>query len=208
MALAEMVPLRGSPMARWLLSLWGWRVEFHGLPYRQGVVIIYPHTSNWDFVVLVLAKWAVGLPATFWGKDTLFRIPLFGRWLRWIGGKPVVRNSPQGVVGQAVEALKAAKEQGEVLWWALSPEGTRRWTPGWRSGFYQAARGADVPVGMVRIDFARKEVRVVDFVHLTGERDRDMDRFRAAFDGVVAYRPAWMSPIVLNNRGQQQHGQQ
>ena len=138
----------------------------------------------------------------------MFRIPLFGRWLRWIGGKPVVRNSPQGVVGQAVEALKAANEQGEVLCWALSPEGTRRSTPGWRSGFYQAARGADVPVGMVRIDFARKEVRVVDFVHLTGERDRDMDRFRAAFDGVVAYRPAWMSPIVLNNRGQQQHGQQ
>ena len=68
MALAEMVPVRGSPMARWLLSLWGWRVEFHGLPYRQGVVIIYPHTSNWHFVVLVMAKWAVGLPATFWGK--------------------------------------------------------------------------------------------------------------------------------------------
>ena len=50
------------------------------------------------FVVLVLAKWSVGLPASFWGKDTLFRIPLFGHWLRWIGGIPVLRNAPQGVV--------------------------------------------------------------------------------------------------------------
>jgi 1-acyl-sn-glycerol-3-phosphate acyltransferase len=202
-----MVPLHGNRLARWLLRLFGWQVVFEGLPSRQGVVVIYPHTSNWDFVVLVLAKWAVGLPATFWGKDTLFRIPLFGRWLRWIGGLPVIRNAPQGVVGQAVAALKNAKEKGEILWWALSPEGTRRLTPGWRSGFYQAALGADVPVGLVRVDFGLKEVRVVDFVRLTGDRQADMDRIRAALVGVVAYRPAWMSPITLNNSGVQ-HGQQ
>lgn len=202
-----MVPLHGSALARWFLSLWGWRVVFNGLPSRQGVVIIYPHTSNWDFVVLVLAKWAVGLPATFWGKDSLFRIPLFGRWLRWIGGLPVVRNASQGVVGQAVEALKAAKDTGAVLWWALSPEGTRKLTPGWRSGFYQAAVGAEVPVGMVRVDFARKEVRVMDFFRLTGDREADMARIRQAYDGVVAYRPAWMSPIAMGTSGRS-HEQQ
>jgi hypothetical protein len=62
------VALQGSVLARALLRLVGWRVHFQGLPARQGVVVVYPHTSNWDFVVLVLAKWAVGLVALDFGK--------------------------------------------------------------------------------------------------------------------------------------------
>lgn len=193
-----MITLRGSRFARWLLQLFGWRVVFDGLPSPQGVVIIYPHTSNWDFVVLVLAKWSVGLPASFWGKDTLFRIPLFGHWLRWIGGIPVLRNAPQGVVGQAIDALQYAKQQGKILWLGLSPEGTRKPTAGWRSGFYQTALGAQVPVGLVRLDYAQREVRVMDFVTLCGDKECDMAQIRRAYDGVVAYRPEWMAPILLN----------
>lgn len=193
-----MITLRGNRFARWVLQLLGWRVAFDGLPAPQGVIIIYPHTSNWDFVVLVLAKWAVGLSASFWGKDTLFRIPMFGRWLRWIGGIPVLRNAPQGVVGQAIEALQHAKQQGRILWLGLSPEGTRKPTAGWRSGFYQTALGAQVPVGLVRLDFAKREVRVMDFVTLTGDQAQDMAQIRQAYAGVVAYRPAWMAPILLN----------
>lgn len=195
-----MITLRGNRFARWLLQLFGWRVVFEGLPAPQGVVIIYPHTSNWDFVVLVLAKWSVGLPASFWGKDTLFRIPLFGRWLRWIGGIPVLRNAPQGVVGQAIEALQQARQQGRILWLGLSPEGTRKPTPGWRSGFYQTALGAQVPVGLVRLDFAKREVRVMDFVMLTGDQAQDMAQIRQAYAGVVAFRPDWMAPILLNTK--------
>ena len=92
--------LRGSALARAVLRLAGWRVAFDGLPARQGVVIVYPHTSNWDFVIGVLAKWGIGIPVAFWGKDSLFRVPLFGRWLRWLGGMPVDRGAPQGAVGR------------------------------------------------------------------------------------------------------------
>lgn len=193
-----MIALRGNRFARCLLQLAGWRVVFDGLPTPQGVVIIYPHTSNWDFVVLVLAKWSVGLPASFWGKDTLFRIPLFGRWLRWIGGIPVMRNAPQGVVGQAVDALRQARQEGRVLWLGLSPEGTRKPTAGWRSGFYQTALGAQVPVCLVRLDFAQKTVRATDFVTLSGDKEQDLGQIRQAYSGVVAYRPEWMAPIILN----------
>ena len=48
------VQFAGSALARWLLRQWGWRVQFEGLPAQQGVLVVYPHTSNWDFVVLVL----------------------------------------------------------------------------------------------------------------------------------------------------------
>lgn len=83
------VRLRGSRLARWALGLLGWRVQFDGLPAAQGVAVVYPHTSNWGFPVGLLAKWAIGLPVTFWAKDTLFAVPLFGRWLRSLAGVPV-----------------------------------------------------------------------------------------------------------------------
>ena len=91
---------RGSALARRILSLIGWQLHFEGLPALQGVIVVYPHTSNWDFPVGILAKWAMGIEARFWGKHTLFRIPLFGAWLRWLGGVPVDRAAARGVVEQ------------------------------------------------------------------------------------------------------------
>ena len=73
--------LRGSALALGVLKLFGWTLVWEGLPARQGVLIAYPHTSNWDFVVGVFAKWAIGIPAKFWGKDSLFKLPLFSTWI-------------------------------------------------------------------------------------------------------------------------------
>jgi len=133
------VQLRGSAAAAWLLRLAGWRVVFDGLPARQGVVIVYPHTSNWDFVVGVLAKWSIGIPVIFWGKASLFRVPLFGRWLGWLGGVPVEREAAQGAVAAMAQRLLRARERDAFLWLALAPEGTRRPGDGVRSGFYHVA---------------------------------------------------------------------
>jgi 1-acyl-sn-glycerol-3-phosphate acyltransferase len=194
------VQLRGSLLARWVLQLFGWDVEFEGLPARQGVLIIYPHTSNWDFIVLILAKWSVGLRASFWGKDTLFRVPLFGRWLRWIGGEPVIRDAPRGVVGQAVDALKAHKARGDFFWLGLSPEGTRKRTGGWRSGFYQTTLQADVPLGLAQLDFGKRRVVVRNFIRLTGEVAADMRRIATSFDGVRGQNPESASPICFADK--------
>ena len=89
------------------------------------------------------------MPVFFWGKDTLFDVPVFGRWLRWIGGIPVDRHAPQGAVRDMVERMRQARERDEYLWLALSPEGTRARREGWRSGFYRVAVDADVPVALV-----------------------------------------------------------
>jgi hypothetical protein len=93
------VQLRGSATARALLRLAGWQVRFGGLPARQGVAIVYPHTSNWDFVVGMLAKWAIGIPVDLLGQGQPVSLPLFGRWLA-LGGRPVDRYAPRGIVGQ------------------------------------------------------------------------------------------------------------
>lgn len=194
------VQLRGSKVAAFLLRCAGWRIFFEGLPSRQGVLVVYPHTSNWDFIVLMLAKWSVGLQASFWAKDTLFRIPLFGRWLRWIGGEPVLRHAPGGVVKQAVEVIQRKTEHEQYFWLGLSPEGTRKPTPGWRSGFYQTAVSAGVPLGVFRLDFARKEIDARSFVKLCGDLEVDFGRIRRIMAGVQGFLPGNAAPIQLIER--------
>jgi 1-acyl-sn-glycerol-3-phosphate acyltransferase len=191
------VQLHGSALARALLRLAGWRIRFDGLPAAQGVAIVYPHTSNWDFVIGVLAKWAIGIPVTFWGKDTLFRIPLLGRWMRWLGGVPVDRSRAQGAVGAMVESLRAAQAEARFLWLALAPEGTRRHADGWRSGFYHVSVAARVPLGLVFFDYARREVGFRRFLQLSGDRAADMAAIAQGFGSVVGHKPLRAAPIRL-----------
>jgi 1-acyl-sn-glycerol-3-phosphate acyltransferase len=191
------VQLRGSAMALGLLRWAGWRLQFTGLPARQGVIIVYPHTSNWDFPVGLLAKWAAGVPVTFWGKDSLFKLPLVGRWMRWVGGVPVDRQAPRGVVGQMGEALKAARLEDRFMWLALSPEGTRCYQGAWRSGFYHVTLAAGVPLGLAYLDYANRVVSVDRFITLTGQADADMATIAAYLTRGVGKRPEQAAPIRI-----------
>jgi 1-acyl-sn-glycerol-3-phosphate acyltransferase len=189
--------LNGSRLARRLLELLGWQIEFDGLAARQGVLVVYPHTSNWDFLLGILGKWAIGLPLVFWGKHSLFRVPLLGRWLRWVGGVPVDRSTPAGAVGDAVRALREALEQSRTHWLALAPEGTRSRGEGWRSGFYRVALGAGVPVALGFIDFDRRRLGVLSCLRLSGDVERDMAEIARRYAGVRGYRPGLAAPIRL-----------
>ena len=199
MAETQPVQLTGSALARAVLRLAGWRLLFNGLPARQGVLIVYPHTSNWDFPVAMLAKWAVGLQVTFWGKDTLFKLPLFGRWLRWLGGVPVDRRSANGIVGQMASALTAARENGDFMWLALSPEGTRKYSAAWRSGFYHVAQQAGVPLALVYLDYREREIGVQHFLRLTGDVPTDMAAIASVLAGRSGRNPVQAAPIRLES---------
>ena len=201
MSAAEALPvhLHGSALARALLKLAGWQLRYAGLPARQGVLIVYPHTSNWDFPLAMFAKWALGLQVTFWGKDSLFKLPLFSAWLRWLGGVPVDRNAPNGIVGQMAQALSEARANDRFMWLALTPEGTRRYTPAWRSGFYHVALQSGVPVALVYLDYRQREIGVQDFLQLSGDVDADMARIAEVFGQRTGRNPAQASPIRLES---------
>jgi 1-acyl-sn-glycerol-3-phosphate acyltransferase len=189
------VPCQPRAWAAWLVKLMGWKIEFDGLPAKQGVLIGYPHTSNLDFITMMPVKWAVGLPVQFFAKASLFRIPLFGRWIRFIGAVPIDRSSPKGVVGEMVEALKQHKQNDTLLWIGLSPEGTRKLTEGWRSGFYQLALGADVPLCMLRIDYGNKVAKINDFMRLSGDVSADYAHLAQVYEGVVGFNAHQAAPI-------------
>lgn len=184
--------------AGWLLARFGWQVEYGGLPGPKGIVIVYPHTSNWDFIIGLLAMWVIGEPMRWIGKESLFRGltgATLGRLMRLWGGRPVDRLHPSGAVAQ-LTALMAAEPW---FWIALSPEGTRKHLNHLRSGFYHLALEAKVPVCLAYIDYARRRVGVQDFVTLTGNEEADLTMLRAFYADKRGRFPAQASSICFRN---------
>lgn len=141
------------------------------------MVIFAPHTSNWDFPILLLVRSAYGRPVSYLGKHTLFRPP-FGWFFRATGGIPVVRHERHNVVGEVVRVM----EERDTLWLAMSPEGTRDKTDHWKTGFYRIARAARVPVLLAFIDAAHRECGLGGLVELSGDEERDLARLRAFYE--------------------------
>ena len=179
-------------LACWLLDLWGWRLDDCRPPTDSYVIIAAPHTSNWDFPVGILAKWALGLDFKWLGKHTLFRPP-YGWFFRALGGIPVDRRQRDNLSRQM--AAYFASHPGTVL--ALTPEGTRSWTPYWKSGFYHIARQAGVPVALGHLDFGRKRVGIGGYIELSGDCQRDMQRIADYYASVTGKRPEKQGPVRL-----------
>lgn len=140
------------------------------------VILVAPHSSNWDFVVGVAAKLAMRLRVTYLGKDTLFRFPL-GILMRSLGGIPVDRSHANEVVSAVV--ARFAREQRMLL--AVAPEGTRRRVERWRSGFYHIARGARVPILPVALNWRTRSLTIGPLFSPGGDMDRDVDALRRFF---------------------------
>ena len=145
------------------------------------VLIVVPHTSNWDFLVGLMAKFALRLEARFIAKHSLFWWPL-GGFLRRLGGIPVDRAAAGDVV---VGALRAFRDRDRLVL-VITPEGTRSKVDRWKSGFHRIARAAGVPVVLAVFDYSAKAVRIGPAFDATDDYDRDL----AAMQRHVAARMA------------------
>ena len=114
-----------------------------------------------------------------------------------MGGVPVRRDLAGGVTRQAREIFAQRKASGTYFWLGLAPEGTRSAQPGWRSGFYQTAVAAQVPLGLVTLDFGRRVVDATCFIRLSGDPALDMPRIAQHYQGVVGKLAANAAPIQL-----------
>lgn len=168
---------RNAPVANFIgrtaMRLSGWRFagELPDLP--KFVITVAPHTSNWDFVIGVMALFTLDIRLNFIGKHTLFSGffgSLFGRWLRSLGGIPADRTKAHGLVGEVVDAFKA----NDRMILALSPEGTRTLSKGFKSGFLHIAQGANVPIVLAYFDFPNRTVGFGPLFVPSGDVARDM----------------------------------
>lgn len=165
-------------LARVGLHLTGWKVDLDGLPRPPYVFIGAPHTSNWDFALMLGSALVMRLDAKWLGKHTLFRPP-FGGLMRWLGGIPVDRSQPQNLVMQTAQALRT--DPNRVL--CIPPEGTRRKVDRWKTGFYYIALKAGVPIQMTVIDAEQKVVRLLGTYSPTGDADREIREIQRHYRG-------------------------
>ncbi len=182
--------LRGA--ARLILKSLGWKLI--NLPQHpaKAVVIAYPHTSNWDFPLTLLALAALPYGAQWVAKDTLFR-GLMGPIMRGLGGVAVNRRERTGFVERIAEEFRR-RESFHLI---IATEGTRRLQAGWKSGFYRIALAAGVPIIMATVDYGKREVGLLATITLTGDEAADMAQIVACYEGRRGYRHAQASPIRL-----------
>lgn len=176
-----------TPLVKLIWRLWGWKMRGATDPYQvdKGVLIAYPHTSNWDFPVGLMIRKVISAPhIAFVGKASLFKFP-FGGLMKSIGGIPVDRSKSSNFVDAVVDMLN----NSDRLIVCVAPEGKRSKPEVLKTGFYYMALKANVPLIMVQFDWKNKITRFREPYHLTGNWETDYRAMAEYFDSIEGYHP-------------------
>ncbi len=168
--------------AFWSLSRW--RLVSAPAPQRPTILLGAPHTSNWDFILMLAIAWKLGIRIRWLGKTSLFdgwRGPV----MRSLGGIPVDRDAPSEVVGELVEQISADPATALVI----TPDGTRGPHTHWKSGFYRLAERTGLPVTLGYVDRPTMTTGLGPTMDITGDVSADMDRVREFYRDKSGLRP-------------------
>lgn len=160
-----------------ILKAIGWHVVGN-IPegMKKYVVVVAPHTSNWDFPICFMTAFVLRLNAHWIGKHTLFPRP-FRSFMMWIGGIPVNRQ----VKGDTVAKTGQLFRESDDFAIGISPEGTRKPVANWHKGFWYIAKEADVPIIIVYIDYKLKECGIHGALRSTSDVEHDIDTIKASY---------------------------
>ncbi|GAA1834385.1 1-acyl-sn-glycerol-3-phosphate acyltransferase [Agromyces salentinus] len=171
-----------------------WRLAGEPAPARPTVLIGAPHTSNWDFVLMLAIAWRLGIDFRWLGKKSLFsgwRGPI----MRALGGIPVDRDDPSRVVTEVVDRIRG----GEVFGLVVTPDGTRGSNTTWKSGFYRIARETGMGLTLGYVDRTTMTAGLGPTIDLTGDVAADMDRIRAFYADKAGLRPQFRTEPRLRD---------
>jgi 1-acyl-sn-glycerol-3-phosphate acyltransferase len=157
------------PFTRWIMTRMGWKITGNFPDVPRLVVVVAPHTTNWDLLLGLATLFSLNLYGNWLGKHTIFRWPV-NNLFRWLGGIPVDRSAAHGLVGETVNAFRAR----EKLLLGVAPEGTRSKGAKWKSGFYQIAMQANVPIMPAYFDFHKKVVALGPSLMPSGDMEADI----------------------------------
>ena len=179
-------------LSLFLLSLLGWKVDFNMPPeHKRSLVIAAPHTSNWDFLFVRLAFWALQVPMKVAIKDDWTKFP-FGLVIKPLGGVGVNR-SPR-VKGEKrlsqVEAMADLFDQYDEIGLVIAPEGTRKLVSNWKMGYYWIASQANVPIVCGYLDYKNKVAGIGPHViHPKGNPDDELNAVMDFYQDITGRNP-------------------
>ena len=184
------------------LAITGWKVAGSVPDIPKFVLVLAPHTSNWDLPFILAVMYGLGLKINWFGKKELFPWPVGGVF-KWLGGIPIDRSSRQNMVQQTAQMIWE-REQIVV---GIAPEGTRSQSRHWSTGFYYIANLAQVPIVFGYLDYARKVGGLGPAIHTTGNIEADMKVIREFYSGITAKYPHKVGEIIVSQRAWHQNSQ-
>ena len=156
-----------------ILNLAGWRVDTFIPNEKKYIIVGAHHTTNWDLPLALLFSLASGIKFNFLAKDEIFWGPV-GYVMRKLGGLPVNRRANTHFVTQIAEEFH--KRENLVI--GITPEGTRKKTAYWKTGFYYIALTAKVPIALAYFDYPNRRVGIGKMITPTGNLEADLDLVR------------------------------
>jgi 1-acyl-sn-glycerol-3-phosphate acyltransferase len=182
------LPQRGNRLTRgfgqFFLDLLGWSFDNRLPDLPKQVIIVAPHTSNWDFIIGILAVFALGIEAHWIGKHTLFFPPL-NFLMEWLGGISVNRSLPNDLIKTTAERFN--REEKFII--GIAPEGTRRKVENWKRGYYLIASNAGVPITCASLDYRSRTIGFGKPLMPTGDYDADFKIISQFFSTVTGKYP-------------------
>ncbi len=174
-----------SAFCSFMLRILGWKIT-GDYPYhiKKFIIVVIPHTSNWDFPLGILIRGSIQQNITFFAKNSLFRFPFAGLF-KWLGGIPVDRSKNTNFVDAVIQLYN----DSNIIIIVVSPEGTRSKVKTLKSGFYYIARGAKIPIILCKFDYGKQEVHFAKPFHPTEDKESDFQFIRNHFKNVKGRNP-------------------
>ena len=169
-------------IARFGINISGWTIKGMVPDEERIVIIAAPHTSNWDFVLAMLAIFGLNIKLRWLGKHSIFK-PGFKNFFKWLGGIPVYRDNPSNLIDNVVKIVK--REKSIVI--AMTPEGTRKKVKRWKTGFLRIAKQTQSKILLISIDAPTKSIEIGKIFNPTGNSEDDLafiQKYYSSFRGI------------------------
>ena len=156
-------------ISSWVLKIQKWKINGSIPEEKRVVLVIGPHTSNWDFIIGVLVILSLDAKINWLGKHTIFKRG-FKSLLTRLGGIPVNRQDPSDLFSR----IKVITEKSNGYLIGMAPEGTRKKVLKLKSGFIRIAKQTNSKIMLAGIDFQKKIVNLDKFFTPTGDLNNDL----------------------------------
>jgi 1-acyl-sn-glycerol-3-phosphate acyltransferase len=176
------------------LSFFSWKIKNSPPITAKYVLIAAPHTSNWDFPLMLLTSYTKKVNLNWMGKKSLFNWP-FNSLMTALGGVPIDRAKRESVVSLTAEKINNKKKFVLVI----PPEGTRAKTKFWKSGFLHIARESKVPIVFSYLDYGKKEIGFSAPINQTLNSNEIIKFANSFYENVTGLYPKNFGPIKFKN---------